>query len=136
MLCSSKYCLSLFMLPFIWVSHYLCSPFCKILTIYAPFFHYLHTSPFFHYLHSSPFSEFLSTLIFHYLHSSPLDGSSSSKSVMHSQSFIMSLISHKLSTKYAPCSCNCNTNFYTNIHLYTNKHFNHFQNHPDISLQL
>lgn len=41
------------------------------------------------------------------LHSSPLAGSSRSRSVIHSQSFIMSLISHKLSTKYAPCSCNC-----------------------------
>lgn len=34
-----------------------------------------------------------------YLHSSPLPGSSRSRSVIHSQSFIMSLISHRLSTR-------------------------------------
>ena len=38
------------------------------------------------------------------LRSSPRPGSSSKRSVMHSQSFIISLMSHKLSTRYAACS--------------------------------
>ena len=39
-----------------------------------------------------------------YIPSSPLPGSSSSSSVMQSQSLTMSLISHRASTRYAACS--------------------------------
>ena len=59
--------------------------------------------------------------------SSPRPGSSSSRSVIHSQSFIISLMSQRLSTRYAACSWSWNHHHchHHHHHCHHHSHYNH-----------